>query len=95
MARTEHSVGLKAPGRDGRENMKRKPKFRVGQVVRLSSDYISSFGWQLKSGTLCEIIARGTTWDARISFRIAPMQEPLELWVAYEQLRPLTKRERG
>ena len=72
-----------------------KPKFKVGQVVRLRHDYVSSFGWRIKSETLCEIVVRGTTWDNKIQFCIDSLQTPFEVWVNDEDLRPLTKREAG
>lgn len=69
-------------------------KFKVGQLVRLNQDYVSSFGWNIADGTIGEICQRGSS-GIEASFQISLQQAPLKLWVPEDWLRPLTKRERG
>lgn len=75
--------------------MRRKAKFHVGQIVRLKHDYVSSFGWRINAGALCEITARGINGNCEAAFMLAQGAAPFKFWLQWDNLDPLTKREAG
>ena len=71
----------------------RKPRYRVGQVVKLVSE-IAVGGYRVQPGIYGVIDERGTNAAGYATF-LLPFGGPLHFWVSGEEIRPLTKRERG